>query len=177
MTGTLADGTPIRQNSALLTGNIWTLFASANRGREGILGFVSFAANHLFNSDAGWHAPDFPGHTNQSVQISGSPYTPPSQARLFNWTNGWITLSGNGLASPVATDLVLNDNGSFTLPSNPNNIQLSVADATGLITGSFNHPNDGALTPLRGAVLQSSNIAAGFFGTGTNAGGFVIRAQ
>jgi hypothetical protein len=63
------------------------------------------------------------------------------------------------------------------VPSNPNNIQLTIPDDSGLFTGSFTHPVTQALTPLRGAVLQSSNIAAGFFGVSSNNGAVLIRAR
>ncbi len=88
-----------------------------------------------------------------------------------------MSLSGGGLLAGVFANLQLNDNGSFTFPSNPNNIQLGIPDAKGLIVGSFTHPVTLVVTPLRGAVLQSSNLAAGFFLNGANSGAFVIRGN
>jgi hypothetical protein len=141
------------------------------------MGFALFNSNRVANSTARWFSPDFPGRTNQVVRFFVSPYTPPSVARLFNWTNGVVQIAGSDLPAPISASLLLNEDGSFTIPSNPNNIQLDVADATGVLTGSFTHPTSLALTPLKGAVLQSSNIAAGYFGLGTNNGSVLIKAQ
>ncbi|HWN94191.1 MAG TPA: hypothetical protein VNT99_04095, partial [Methylomirabilota bacterium] len=177
MEATLGNGTEIAQKSSLLTGDIWALVASTKRARESILSAVGFTTNHVFDSDLKWFSPDFPGKTNQNAKLNGSLYVPPSVARLFNWTNGVMTLSGGGLPAGLFADLELNDDGSFTIPVNPNNIQLNLPDATGGITGTFTHPGTSAVTPLRGAVLQSSNMAAGFFLGSTSSGAFTIRAR
>ena len=177
MKGILADGAAVRQKSAILANNLWTFFASAKAGREVVLGVAGFGSNNVINADVKMFSADFPGKTNQNAHLSGSPYVPPSQARLFNWTNGVITLSGGGLPAAVFASVVLNGDGSFAIPSNPNNIQMNAPDATGAIAGSFIHPVTAALTPLRGAVLQSSNMAAGFFPGGTSSGAFTIRGQ
>jgi hypothetical protein len=173
----LGDGASIKQTTSILRGERWPFFSSAYLGRGAVMGFGLFNSNHVINATARWYSPDFPGRTNQVVRLAVSPYTPPSLARLFNWTNGVVRLAGDGLATPLSADLVLNEDGSFTIPSNPNNIQLDVTDATGLLTGSFTHPVSLALTPLQGAVLQSSNIAAGYFGSGTNNGSLLIQAR
>jgi cyclophilin family peptidyl-prolyl cis-trans isomerase len=176
MTGVLGNGTAIRQNTALSRYTQWPFFVSASGGREAALGLVTFGSNNVLNADLRLFSRTFPGVTNQESRLTGSPFTPPSQTRLFNWTNGVITLSGDGLTQPINADVMLNEDGSFTLLSNPNNIQLGFPDAKGAIKGSFTHPDTQTLTPLRGAVVQASNMAAGLFGTGTNSGLFIIRA-
>jgi hypothetical protein len=174
LTGTLANETPIRQTSAMLAGDLWPFFVSAKRGTEAVLGVAGFANSNVFIADLKWFSADFPGATNQNARLSGSVYVPPPQARLFNWTNGVIALSGGGLEIAIFANVRLNEDGSFEIPFNPNNIELGVPDATGGITGSFTHPVTSTLTPLRGAVLQSGNMAAGFFPGG---GAFTIRPQ
>ena len=177
MTGVLGNGTVIRQNTKLLKQNQWPFFASVSAGREAALGWVTFDSNNVLNADIRLVSRAFPGGTNQRAMLSGSLFTPPSQMRLFNWTNGLMTLSGDGLTQPINADVMLNDDGSFTFSSNPNNIQLGIPDAKGAIKGTFTHPVTQTLTPLRGAVVQASNMAAGFFGTGTGTdkGLFLIR--
>jgi len=176
MTGVLGNGTAIRQNTPLLKQNQWPFFVSASAGREAALGWVTFDSNRVLNADMKLVSSTFPGGTNQTARLSGSPFVPPSQMRLFNWTNGLITLSGDGLTQPITNSVILNEDGSFTLPSNPNNVQFGLPDAKGAVKGSFTHPDTQALTPLRGAVVQASNLAAGLFGSGTNSGLFLIRA-
>jgi cyclophilin family peptidyl-prolyl cis-trans isomerase len=177
MSGMLADETAVRQNALVLKGNRWPIFAPAYRGRGGILGWATFDSNNVFNADVAWFAPNLPGGTNQQVHLSGSPYTPPSQARLFDWTNGVITLTGGDLSNPITANALLNEDGSFTVLSGTNNIQLSVSDATGLLTGSFTHPVSNATTPLKGAVLQSSNNAAGYFPGTPRDGALLIQRE
>ncbi len=176
MSGKLGDGESIKQRASILQGERWPLFAPAYFGGGGVLGFGLFNSNHVIDTTVSWFNPDFPGNTNVTVRWSVSPYTPPSQARLFPWTNGVVELAEGGLAAPISAQLLLNPDGTFTIPSNTNNISLAVADETGLLTGSFTHPVSLSLTPLRGAVLQSSNIAAGYFGLGRHNGSVLIRA-
>jgi cyclophilin family peptidyl-prolyl cis-trans isomerase len=174
ITGLLADNKPIKQKAVLLKGNRFPFLYSVKKG-DSVVGLVNFATNDTFSSNVKWFSPDFPGNTNQNVTLNGSRYTPPTQARLFDWTNGVITLSGDGLAVPISSDVILADDGSFSIPSNPHNIQINVTNANGWIGGTFTHPVSQVPTVLKGAVLQSSNSAAGFFPGATN-GGFTIRS-
>lgn len=177
MAGKLGDGASIKQSTSIVEGERWPMFSLAYNGRGGVLGFGLFTSNHIINASVRWFSPDFPGNSNQVVRLALSPYISPSVARLFPWTNGVVTLAGNNLPGPLSTSLVLQEDGSFTIAPNTNNLVLTVSGATGLVTGSFKHPVSQALTPLQGAVLQSSNIAAGYFGSGANNGSFLIQAQ
>jgi hypothetical protein len=176
MTGTLADGTVVKQNGKMLKYGIWPFIALANGGRETVLGWVTFATNNTFSATrVDWFAPHFPGNTNQTTKLNGAPFSRTS--RLADWTSGTLTLSGDELDAPVTADVTLSDNGQITVDPNPNNVQFGLPDAKGQITGSFSHPVTGETTPLHGAALQSSNIVAGFTGVKTNNGGFIIRRK
>ena len=172
--GTLANGAAFKQKTALLAYGRWPFYYTAKKG-DSVLGLVQFNTNDTFSADVKWFGTNFPGGINQNQILRGSPYIPPSQARLFDWTNGIITFDGAALAGSVTSDVELHEDGSFSVPSNPNNIQLNVADATGLITGSFTHSGSNAPVAIRGAVLQSSNSAAGYFPGSPHKGGFTIR--
>ncbi len=173
ITGLLADNVPFSQKTVMLKGGRFP-FSYIDKKGDSIFAIGNMTTNGTFSGNPRWYAPGFLGGTNQTVKLDGSRYTPPPQARLFNWTNGIITLSGDGLVEPITSEVVLSDNGTFTVPSNPHNIQLNVTNANGWIGGTFTHPVTQATTPIRGAVLQSSNSAAGFF-PGTTNGGFTIR--
>jgi hypothetical protein len=160
--GALADGVTMKQTSYVLKDGRWPFIYKQRKG-DGVAGMATFTTNGTFSGNVRWFAPDFLGGTNQVVRLNGSLYTPPSQARLFNWTNGVVRLSGDGLAEPLTSDVTLHEDGSFTVLANTNQIQLTLAETTGLITGSFKHPASNVITKLQGAVLQSSNRAAGFF--------------
>ncbi len=173
VTGLLANNVALKQKTALLKGNRFPFYYTVKKG-DSVIGLPSITTNGTFTSNVRWFAPGFPGNTNQNIRLNGSRYTPPPQARLFGWTNGIITLSGDGLAEPITSEVVLEEDGTFSVPSNPHNIQINVTNANGRLGGTFTHPVSQVATVLRGAVLQSSNSAAGFFPSGTN-GGFTIR--
>ncbi|HEY0549749.1 MAG TPA: peptidylprolyl isomerase, partial [Verrucomicrobiae bacterium] len=173
ITGLLADNVVLKQKTALLKGNRFPFYYTVKKG-DSVIGLPSITTNGTFSSNVRWFASAFPMNTNQIVRLDGARYTPPSQARLFGWTNGIITLSGDGLAEPITSEVVLEEDGTFSFPSNPHNIQINVTNANGWMGGTFTHPVSQAPTVLKGAVLQSSNSAAGFFNGGTN-GGFTIR--
>ena len=176
VSGLLADGAAIKQSASLLKGDRWPFHASIKKG-DAVLGLARFTSNHTFSADVKWFGPGFPGATNRSARLDGSPYTPPSpSARLFDWTNGLVTLSGDGLAEPVTAEVTLSEDGSsLTVSPNTNSLQLTVTNATGWVSGSFTHPVSHALTVLQGAVLQSSNRAAGFFPGSPRNGGFMMH--
>lgn len=175
MTGVLGNGTAIRQNTRLLEQGQWPFVVSASGGREAALGWVTLNTNSTLNGNMRLISRTFQGGTNQTSRLSGSLFTPPSQMRLFNWTNGLLTISGGGVP-PINAEVILNEDGLLTVPSNPHNIRFSVPDAKGALNGNFTHPVTQAVTPLRGAVVQAENKAAGSFGTVTNRGLFIIRA-
>ncbi len=131
MTGTLGDGMAIHQNAAMVKGGFWPIFALAN------VGWAGFANNNVFAANLDWWSPNFPGNTNQTARLDGGPYNPIGH---LNWSNGTITLSGDDLDAPLSADVMLSENGSITVLSNPNNIQFGLPDKKGLITGSFTHP-------------------------------------
>ncbi len=172
--GALADGAVIKQKTALLGYGRWPLYFTAKKG-DSVLGLVEFTTNKTFSADVKWFGQNLPGGTNQNQILRGSPYTPPSQKRLFNWTNGIVTLAGSALGETISSSVELHEDGSFSIPSNPNNIQISVNDGTGLITGSFTHPGSNAPVAIRGAVLQSSGNASGYFPGSPRNGAFTIR--
>lgn len=176
LSGVLGNEAEIKQSASMLKDGRWLFHFTKKRG-DFIGGLGRFDTNGTFAGDLRWFSPVFDGvETNDNVRLLGSKYTPPSQTRLFDWTNGVITLFGNGLEEPLSADVVLHEDGSFEFGSNTNNIQISVDDATGLMNGSFTHPVSNVTVPLHGAVLQSSNRAAGFFpGTGGRYGGFEVR--
>jgi cyclophilin family peptidyl-prolyl cis-trans isomerase len=173
ITGLLADNVAFKQKTALLKGNRFPFYYSVKKG-DSVIGVPAITTNGAFTSNVRWFAPGFPGGTNQNVRLDGARLTPPLQPRLFEWTTGVMTLSGGGLTEPITSDIVLEENGTISFPSNPHNIQLTATLANGLVGGTFIHPVSQALTVLKGAVLQSSNSAAGFFPGATN-GGFTIR--
>jgi cyclophilin family peptidyl-prolyl cis-trans isomerase len=176
MSGALGDGRAIGHRSQMLRDNRWLFYDLEYDNKGGLLGFGVFTTNRTVDALGRWFNPDFPGSTNLFCRLWASAYTPPAGGRVLNWTNGVMTLSDGRLGAPISIDTVLAEDGSFSFPADTHNVQLSVSEANGLATGSFTHPVTQELTPLRGAVLQSSNIVAGRFQSDGRDGAFVIRA-
>ena len=176
MSGTLADGTPIKQTTTLLRGKRWPFVSNAAHGAGAVVGWATFdGTGFAFDGEMKWFSPTFPGATNQNLTMAGALYTRPTIRPLFNWTSGTITLSGADLGTLTA-NLTLNADGTFSLPSNPHNIQIRLDAATGRISGSFNHPTTLLLTNVKGAVLQNDDqYAAGFYESTAGNGSFQIR--
>jgi len=172
--GVLADLRPLRGRATVLQGDRWSFYFPSLKG-EALAGGARFTGGSNFNADVVWFSPGFPDKTNQNVKLLGSRYTPPAAGRAFGWTNGVLTISGGGLAEPIISAVELQPNGSFLISSNPHNIQISVTNATGFVGGTFTHPASNTLTRLRGAVLQSSNTAAGFAPHLPRHGGFELK--
>jgi hypothetical protein len=131
-----------------------------------------------FDGDVKWINPALPVPLKESTRVIGSGYTPPTAERpLFNWTAGVAELTGGDLPSAVAEDVTAQANGTFQVTSGADNLQLTLAPGTGIITGSFVDPATSIVTPIKAAVLQNSNNAAGFFISGGQSGGIRIRAK
>jgi len=178
ISGTLADGATFTRTTRLCRGDLWPFSGAARRGGGSLVGWALFDTNGItFDGDVKWFSPNLPGNTNQNVILHGSHYDSPTQMRLLNWTNGVVTLSGGGLNGALAANVMLNEDGSFTILSNPNNIQLNVVESSGILTGTFVYPGTLAVTPIKGAVLQSSNIVAGFFQGSSGRGSILIRGE
>ena len=174
LTANLADGVSFKQKSTVLASRRFVFYSTTKKG-DSVVGLGAFDASNSLHSVVKWFGPQFPGATNQNLLLNGARYTPPPQQRLFDWTNGLVTLSGDGLAAPLTAAVMLQDDGSLTGGANTNHLQLTFTNATGLFGGSFTHPASSATTVLRGAVLQSSNTAAGYFPGAARGGAFEIR--
>jgi cyclophilin family peptidyl-prolyl cis-trans isomerase len=173
-TGVLADGVALKAKASELKGGVWSFYYPTKLG-EALAGEAKFTTNGTFSGNVKWFSPGFPGLTNQNVKLTGARYTPPASGRPFEWTNGVLTISGGGLSQPIVSDVVVQADGSLTVLSNAHNIQINVTNATGLVGGTFQYPGSNTLTRLRGAVLQSSNSAAGFAPVSPRSAGFELR--
>jgi hypothetical protein len=165
--GVLLDPSVFKGSAKVLKDGRWSFYVPS-KSADALTGEITFATNGTFTGNVKWFAPGFvtltnQSATNQNVKMTGARYTPAPPASPLHWTNGVLTIFGGGLTNPIVTPVTWQTNGSFLISSNPHNIQLFVTNATGFVGGSFTHPTSNTLTRLRGAVLQSSNSAAGFF--------------
>ena len=84
-------------------------------------------------------------------------------------------MADGNLAQPFTNSVALTTNNTFVVAQPVNNLlRPAVVAKTGLLRGTFAHPQNPALpTKFAGAVLQDYNTAAGNF-VGTNQAGSVL---
>ncbi len=173
--GSLQNGASIDHGARLVAGSHFPMFLRWSP-REAFLGWMEFDTNHSgFFGTAQWVTESSTNEVEMGL-VTGSRYTAPEAGQSpLGWTTGTVTLSGDDLASPI--DIGATFNGT-TLNAAPNTIELHFDPVTtdGRIAGSFVHPVTGLATPIQAALLQNSNMAAGYF-LSTNRNGAVRIRQ
>lgn len=116
------------------------------------------------------------GFTN-SVAVASSRHVPPSipaTNRIYQLTNAFITMAEGNLEESFVNNLFLKTNNVAQVsPPATNQLKATLTAKSGLITGTFLHPNNtNAVTKWRAVLLQDHNAGHGAF-VGTNAGGIV----
>lgn len=104
------------------------------------------------------------GFTNDvPVTINRYAATPRGKASL-QVTNGTVRLSDGSLEYPLVRNFTLTTNQIFRITPTNNVLKLTLAPRTGVLTGSFRHPdNTNKLTTIRAVLLQEQNAAGGYF--------------
>ncbi len=173
--GALADGVSFSQSASVSRDGRWPMFASLYKGKGLFISWVQFDSTGSFTGNAVWVKPaaidkfNPEGFTNQ-VAVSGNTYLPPALGtHVLNLTNATVTLQDGNLATPLVASATLSNNNLFTL-SGTNGIKLTLLSASGLVNGTFIHPQTRLTTAIKGIVLQNSNSIQGFF-LGTNQSG------
>ena len=188
MAGKLANSTAITQGSQIVGSNRWPLFVLLNNKFGYIAGNVTFfhpGADHL-SGELDWVKPTTTGTFHPAsfitgLDILGSRYTPPGKGeRAINLAavspNALFEASLGNLAAPLSKSITLDAANKFIISADATALKLTLASATGLITGSFK-PTPTTTRSLSGVVIQSHAAAAGLFiGGATESGNFVIEA-
>ncbi len=114
------------------------------------------------------------GFTN-AVNILGSRHLAPAKGvRVLNTPSVRMILSEGNLLAPFTNNFVMTTNSALTvvLPE-INELDPSITLKTGLIRGTFTHPNNGnVITRFFGVTLQDYNYGRGYF-VGPTKGGAV----
>ncbi|MGP8202035.1 MAG: hypothetical protein ACLQU4_21320 [Limisphaerales bacterium] len=119
------------------------------------------------------------GLTNLTV-VQGSSWTNPSpHTAAINLPLGQLDISGGNLLAPLSFDVALSNNNALVrLPGSPtNSLTGSINAKTGLLTVTFGEGIGKATVVGHGAVLQNTNVAAGFFLGKTNAGSILLQPK
>lgn len=177
--GELSDGTEVRQQTQISRNGIWPLYVPMYGGRGMLTGWVT-VTNHaemdLFG-DLRWIKPEtpddhyYPQGFGSRRFVVGSSYSAAASMNVTNKLAG--VLRGGNLGSIVLRD-GLDPNAPLIAPEGRSVKQFSynLNPNTGLIEGSFIHPETRTPTPFRGVYVQKRGWGSGYF-MGTNTSGMV----
>ncbi len=186
VSGQVADGTAFSQTAGLSRTGEWPLYATLNRGRGRVLGWMLLrqGAPSIIGTNIFWikdPGPDklYPEGISLPLTAVGSFYTAPVKNRVLNFTNGVAALYGGDLISDqqAAWDFVrvtLKAPATFVAEDGAEGLRVSADKGTGVVSGSFVDIMTGLRAPIRGVVLQQQNIVQGFFLSTNRAGAFSI---
>jgi hypothetical protein len=186
LSGALADGTAFNQTvPASATGDI-PVYASLYKNTGLLFGWINLA-----NGEAApptnlltWikkpssAAALYPAGFTNRLALQGAPWTnPPANIPAIPFASGLLVVSNSSLALTFNV-AVSNNNTLAKLGGNPtNSLTGSINPKTGLLSVTFGNGNRTAATTAAGAVLQTSNSAAGFFVTTNGAGLITLQTN
>ncbi len=178
LVGLLGDGTLLSLGITLDTQHRFPLFAPLYEGRGWIAGDVGFPGNADDTAVAGqldWFkpaipaAPVYPNGFSAQVSLVGSRYLL-SDSRGSAWKlpelagNVRWSAEGGGLSHPLSELITLDRSGVATVLSPATHgLSVDVENASGLIGGSFIHPDLGRSVRFHAVTLQKENRAIGAF--------------
>ncbi len=185
LSGALADGTPFNQTVPVsATGGV-PIYASLYNNTGLLFGWIN-----LTNGQAApptnlltWSTPSaanalYPGGFTNSLPVQTAPWVaPPANTPAIPFPGGLLIVSNSGL--DLTFDVAVSNNNALArLGGVPlNSLTGSINPKTGLLSVTFSNGNGKAATAGAGAVLQSSNSAAGFFATKAAAGLITLRTN
>lgn len=114
------------------------------------------------------------GFLLHALSVEGGKYIKPTTGlRVMDLASGLqVTLSAGGLTNPIAQLVTLTTANALAVPTNSNNVKLTLNATTGLITGSFTQPGITAVTSRKadiyGALIPGSASGVGFFNLSEN---------
>ena len=180
VTGTLADGTPITQNttiSAYPDGSVlWPFYASLYSSKGVITGWMGTNASTLpiwvkqpVTNDRYYSN----GFSMVSATLVARYVAPKGNTNALNWTSGQAIIGGGNLAEPLTNSIVLSNNQVRVTGGSISNLALTISAQSGSFSGSFLAPSARTKTNVKGVLDQFNNVGAGWF-LGTNQSGFIL---
>jgi hypothetical protein len=185
LTGSLADGTPITQSSAVSKNGLWPLYLNLYGGKGSLWGWNQFI-NHVVGSvpSVSWinatnsnkAAVYRSGFTNQQATLAGSYYLPTVKP-LLDLTTGEVVLETANPPLTLMDQITLTTKSAIVASTNAGDIPgltLKITPTTGVVSGSYKNPaNPKQIIKINGVLLQGATNAAGYF-LGTNQSGSFI---
>ena len=179
--GMLADGTKAAHKVAVGRSGQWPFYVGLYSGKGAVMGWLRFegtSPSNRLSGNVSWIKPAlssakiYPSGFAVNSATIGSRFTPPTAgSRTLDLTNATLTLSGGNLAARISSEIELTADNKI-LNRSTNKLTLTIAPASGLISGSFTDPATGKSVPFKGAVLENERRGSGYF-LGTNSSGRV----
>jgi hypothetical protein len=178
--GRLGEGTAVTQKVPLAANGQWAFYVTLHKGAGSILGWLTLADTGssdvsgllLWTKPAGIYGALYPTGFVCEVTTTGSRYVAPlAGSRVINLSNAVVRLEGGNLAESSTHAVYLSESNKVT-PFSPgtNLLTISLSTSSGLISGSFIHPQSLKKSVIKGALLQRQNVGSGYF-LGTNQSG------
>jgi hypothetical protein len=183
-TGSLADGTPVSQSSAVLAGGYWPLYLPLYSGKGSLLSWIFLTNGALSSSPyASWINPTNlnknafyrSGFTNQDAIISGGALVPENQPLLY-LTNAVLVLGGGGLPAIVTNQLTESSFQKVIFTDAANTMSFTLNPTTGLIYGVLRNAAISPLPVTVNGILGPTNAAGYFEGVGVS-GAFTLKSD
>ena len=183
MKGALADGTAGAQKGALAANGQLPVYVNLYHGKGSLFGWLTFT-NTATNDIPGlllWTKKDgvlgnfYPdGFTNEVLTLA-SRYTPPAKGTAaVSFSNSVVVLEGGNLTGPATNDVFFSTLNKITVTSTKTSkLALAVTSSSGLLSGSFSHPETLKKITIKGVLLQKQDLGGGSF-LGTNQSGSVF---
>jgi hypothetical protein len=173
--GTLADGTPLVQNSALSENGRWPVYQKLPGRRGFILGWLEAGGQNASAIQGVMHWSTLPGTTTAypggidfTTTAEGSVWHPFDGGFLFENSPVEFSFSDGNLSSPVYREVSFTEQGKVVTGSEK--LQLKLSLYTGLFSGTFEPVDLGTKLRFKGAILPQQGYGAGYF-LGANAWG------
>lgn len=186
MAGSLADGTPVSQSSTVSKDGFWPLYASLNSGSGSLYGWACLTNHSLLAApNLSWISVTNStktalyrrGFSNPLVEIVGSTFASTNRP-VLDVNNGTLSLTDGNLPQPLTVRIVSSKNVIRNAPAETNRLSLTMAPATGLITGTFTNMTavPKQVIKLKGVILQNQTKGIGYFLGSTESGTMEISA-
>lgn len=178
--GTLADGTTFAQKATLAANGQTPVYVNLYKGKGSLFGWLTVLDNDT-NDTPGlllWTKKEtaggkvyLSGFTIEALAI-GSRYVAPAKgSAALEWSDGVVTLEQGNLSLMQSDDVNLTSANKFVVaPPNANKLALKLTSSSGLVSGSFVHPDTLKKSAIKGIILQKQQVGGGFF-LGTNQSG------
>jgi hypothetical protein len=166
--GNLGDGTPLSFAGGISHLGLWPIYAALQGGKGVCLGWGRLEIDTgdcpyvLVRGKLAWMKSPVPAakdkfYTNgfaAFVTLTGAPYAPPTnKAPAIAWTQGTAMLQDGNLGTPLSFPVQWVNN-KLVVPNNTNQFNFTLTSASGLITGSFRHPDLRKTVSLKGYLVR-----------------------